>query len=85
MQLKHNKTPEDAKEIRNSLKSKNRVRARNPQSQEPGMVQKRKIAPPTNTVKDLVEAIILDARQCQGASEEESESVAWSNSGKIST
>jgi len=53
-------------------------------SQEPGMVKKRKIeAPPTNIVKNFVKGLKIDARQCQGASQEVSQSVVWSQQGEI--
>ena len=71
LQSDHNKTPEEAKEIRNSFKSKNRVRARKPQSQEPALEKKPRIdAPPTNIIENFVKGLKIDARQCQGVSQE---------------
>ena len=47
-------THEQALELRNSLKSKNRVRARKPQSQEPALEKKpRIVALSTRSAKDI--------------------------------
>ena len=48
------------------------------------MVKKRKIeAAPTQTARDIVKGMKIDARKCQDTSQEESQSVAWSQQGEI--